>query len=196
MLTLACNSNINTNYSNQETEGDSQTNQSIKITPFYATFLYYENKSISDFNAIMDIKNQSASRITDLSIKGFLEIQFKNESMMYIPTPYNFFDDDEKPESEYADGILPIEPKIIGDRIGVDNPLTQNKSIRVEFTIPGDGDNSVKYDLKKEYFQRTPERVVFVIKYKAISVDGEYEELVRFDIMDLWKDFQTRIGLR
>jgi hypothetical protein len=45
-------------------------------------------------------------------------------------------------------------------------------------------------------FERTPKYIYFNFGYKFTGVDGEYQDSIRIDLNEQWKDLQTNIGLR
>ena len=48
----------------------------------------------------------------------------------------------------------------------------------------------------KKSFQRTPETLDFVIRYKSISVDDEQADLRKYDVKDIWTNYQSKLNLR
>jgi hypothetical protein len=83
----------------------------------------------------------------------------------------------------------------------VDTPWQPNKKIKIHGNVmETDPENEsgqlFKSCLMKTDFERTPKKAVLILGYKAISIDGEYSDMERFDIIDLWKANQIKLGFR
>ena len=70
---------------------------------------------------------------------------------------------------------------------GIDNPWMPNTQMNF---------GSRTFGIKNSLFQRTPEEIYYVVSYKFMSVDGEISNSIRYNILEQWKQYQTKIGLR
>ena len=192
------NSNISNENSN-DTKSDSDNSiQGIKILKisglkfvldsnnvrYYIKYCHHEPTPVENIvmllNFNVDIKNETPNRITKFDMEEYIEVDFqgsepkrKIEITMDSPSPGK-----NKEESGYC-------------------ILWQPYSVhKLNFICYGSQIHSYYDKLSLDYFERTPVHCDIVFKYKAISVDGEYNDEFRYDILDKWKEFQTVLGLR
>ncbi len=191
LVLLSCdNSSNDKDSSSNDTNQDSTERGDFNILLIKNNFTEYTN-NIVIFRLSLDIENRTLFKITNLKIIGFLELEFENEPMVFIPTP--LFDET---EDEYIKGILPSDPDMRTDwAINLNNPWLPNQKKTFNFTIP-EQNNGLVADLQKTSFERTPQQAFLIISYNAISVDGEFNKTEKYDLIDQWKEFQTKLGLR
>lgn len=137
--------------------------------------------------------NNTDQQISTFNLIGCLHIEFNGETSCRIYFPcghyrYEKFDDYTEFEGAYSTNNTSITRK-----------WYPKEEKQLEFILCSEhahswGETLVGFDVSD--FERTPVIAELIYKYKAIGIDGEYEDVVRIDILDKWKEFQTKLGFR
>lgn len=170
--------------SNEITENDSSDFTKLEEN-FVFSFVqnYFFESSLSNelipFRFELDLINNTHHKITRYKIQPKIIYQFGNEP--------------ENTKLNGCDGVKDIKPLV-----SADNPWLHGDSLRFLFTLPqmGDGASDACSPFSKRNFERTPNYIFLSVDLITVSVDQEFQETFRFDILDLWKDFQKELGLR
>ncbi|MEG4904786.1 hypothetical protein, partial [Microcoleus sp. F10-A1] len=144
------------------------------------------------FNVELTIKNNTGNTINNIEIISGIKAQFRDDKTMYYPYPFSEY----KSDAEYLSGPT---AKQYG---GINNIRekkkwmpSQTKTFKLRVFGSYEVDWSVK-GFRNGTFERTPSTAEYIVAYKFQGLDGEYEDFFKFDILDLWKNYQTQIGLR
>lgn len=138
------------------------------------------------FCTTLDIQNNTPNKITSFMFSYILKAVYADGEIEYWPYKY------EASEESMLDNHL------INDFGSVkQDDIWNPKEIR-EYYLLGDalGCDVPGTFISKKAFERTPTNFTILIKYKGISVDGEYTQIFSYDILDSWKEYQTKLGLR
>ena len=140
---------------------------------------YHRNPELNEMFATLifeiKMKNETLNKITSFDVEGYIEATFEDGEELRLPTHSGgmYFSDASKEK------------------------IWQPNSIhKLKFWYLGIDRNRRTMDLRVSKFERTPVQCDFVFHYKAISVDGEYADEERFNILEQWRDFQGKVGLR
>ncbi len=141
------------------------------------------------------MSNNSQTLINDLRICASLKLRFKNENI-YIYIPNGWFDEDSYDINKGL-SFNDADPysNLYDIIINATNPWIPNTNKKFIFYL-GERSGQAFIGLDADLFTRTPEEAILLIKYHAVSVDGEFNNKVSYDIMDKWKAYQVRLGLR
>lgn len=127
------------------------------------------------FTIDVDVKNETTNRITKFDAEGFIKVEFEDGSELRLPY--------------YSGGMYFTDAS--------KGKIWQPNSVhKLKFWYLGQDRDRRTLDLPTSKFERTPIQCDFIFNYKAISVDGEYTDELRYDILDDWKQFQKVLGLR
>ena len=162
----------NNNYSSLDSEAD------------YVT----DNERVTYFYTNIDIQNNTPHKITSFEVKYIIKAIFADGKTIYSPF---IFASEEDEENLLDNGLWNDFGSVKKDKNW--NP----KEIR-EYYLMSKGMNVYipgTFFAKKD-FERTPESLTLIMKYKAISIDEEYTKIISYDILDSWKEYQTELGLR
>jgi len=178
------------NTSQAESTIEEQKVDEFEMVKIKGGFEDFENYKVN-FRIVLDIKNNTANKITFMETKGFLELNFKGEGLTFYPPGAS----NVRTEDDYLNGL------IYGERLRESEAISANSSWKPNqirsFTFNATHWNYLYQDgISAGLFQRTPKEAFFAIKYNAVSVDGEYTDIKKYDIMDSWKDYQKKLGLR
>lgn len=136
------------------------------------------------------LKNNTSNKILKYKIKYFIEIVFEDNTFLYSPM---YYEKDTVPATDEIwnhPSILDVSlPK--GD---IWLPNTEREFHLVNFGTYAPGWKARNFD--KSIFERTPKMVSLITKYEAISVDKEYTDIQKIDLIENWKKYQAEIGLR
>ncbi len=139
------------------------------------------------FKAKFAFKNNTKEVITKFELKYFIESKYKDGSFYYFPTAhFNYRDkrDLNHFEQEYEVWKINLQK---GEKW---NP---NEEKIFEIRVPGHYNGG---NFSNDLFERTPDSLIFVYQYKAISVDNEYKHVIATDVLDYWKTYQEKLNLR
>ena len=143
------------------------------------------------FKIELALKNITNNKITSFESLGFLELVYEDGGMRFYPG-----ERDAKSEDAYFGQLLYGVKSHLTPKVNPNNPWKPKEDRILKFNIPNDAVYTYELSIGKFEFQRTPQQVIFALKYKAISVDGEYADIIRFDVKDSWKEYQKELGLR
>ena len=185
-------STINTKQNNDPNLDPNFPLTSFDSAEFVFDSAYSKPKSnYSVFLSIINIKNNTNSKIIQFQITAFIKIKFKGEDYIYLPGD-GFVKDDDSYDI-YFDRTLCFDK----NKISSSTPWHPNETKTFTFKTFEELVCSWKHISINPYmFERTPEEVSLIVKYKAINIDKEYKNILRYNILDQWKDFQTKLGLR
>lgn len=151
-----------------------------------------ENANQANFTIAFGIKNQSNTIITQIELIGFLKVVFQDGTSTFYPYEIHDETEDEYLNRVWHKGVRPV----VTQSVNTKTPWKPNAIYKFMFRMPEDIPNIYKLGVYKSAFQRTPKEAAFVFKYKAIGIDGEYTDVMRYDVLDSWKRYQERLGLR
>ncbi len=183
---------------NSDSLTESNQNQDKSVDPnFSITFneigFFTDKKDSTDYEINPDfyMTNNTGKKLTRIKVAWFLEVGYKGEKIQYQPDmsgrDYKSEDDycSYEPRCNYCVVNCVVEKT---DSISGTQPWLPGTSLRLNYPYGSGG--SVKE------FERTPETLMLVIKYDASGVDGDYSNKIRFNLIDKWKEYQTKLGLR
>lgn len=122
----------------------------------------------STLNARFKVKNATSLKISSIEIISSIDYEFSGESTKRIEWRDDHFENQK------------------GEMISIKNPLIPNEEFDYEYS------NRFHWEL----FQRTPLNAYLVLNYNVVTVDGKFEDSIRYDIIDDWKSYQQKLGLR
>ena len=139
------------------------------------------------FCTTLVIQNNTPNKITSFKLTYFLKAIYADGKTEYWPygdktSEENMLDDD------YSNGFYSVKQKDIWSPNEIREYYISSYEGGI-FNVPG-------RSISKKAFERTPTNFTLMIKYKGISVDGEYTQIFSYDILDSWKEYQTKLGLR
>jgi len=145
---------------------------------------YVENTPY--FSTTLVIKNNTANKMTSFKLSYILKAVYADGETEYWP-----YKSKNSEESMLDKHLFNKFGSVNQDKIW--NP----KEIR-EYYLIGD---ALSCDIpgtfiSKKAFERTPVNFTLIVKYKGISVNGEYTQILSYDILDSWKAYQKELGLR
>ncbi|MDZ7774425.1 MAG: hypothetical protein U5L09_01815 [Bacteroidales bacterium] len=137
------------------------------------------------------ILNDTANRITSFTLRYYAKAVFEDDSFEYYPHSAFVYatHDDYKRFDDITYGLSESIPK---DDVWL--PDSTRNFTFVVFDYYGLG--WMEYNLSEKTFERTPDQFVLAYRYKAISVDAEYEKVKAYNLLPQWKEYQEKIGLR
>lgn len=144
-----------------------------------------EGKDAS-FTVNLVLKNNTENNLSSFEARYFIEALYQDGDILYYPTR-GFYPHEKE------------EPSIIFDDYGIvtstlhDNELWKSKSTHLftSFITWSFGDF-----FTEDMFKRTPKSLTLYIQFRGISIEKEYLEIYKYDILDYWKDYQTELQLR
>jgi hypothetical protein len=155
-------------------------------------FKHIDNYLYEGPSLVVDIKlkNDTGNKITMFKMKYFMEILFEDNTILYSPM---FYQADTTPADEtiWNNGNV-LDVAIAEDDIWL--PKTERVFHLVNFGTYAPG--WYKRNFAKSIFERTPKSVSLLTKYNATSVDGEYSNANKIDLLEYWKAYQAEINLR
>lgn len=147
-----------------------------------------ENERAIYFCTDVNIQNNTPHKITSFKIKYIIKAIFADGETIYSP----FIFASQENEGDLLDNGLWNDFGTVKE-----DKIWKPKEIR-EYYLMSKGMNVYipgTFFAKKD-FERTPESLTLIIKYKAISIDKEYINIISYDILDSWKEYQTKLSLR
>lgn len=200
---ISCNQNAKTdnletengsvNISKEEVESVSTPVSDFEIIQLIGEFEPIKTREGVFLNVTLKLKNNTSNTINNVEMFCGLKAQYKNEdNPTYYPNPHKNYSSD----LEYLDG--PTASQYGG---------LNNRRMKVKWlsgqTIPINvivfysyGMGYIEEGFSNSIFERTPDPVRFIAAYKFIGLDGEYKDELQVDMIDIWKGYQTRSGLR
>lgn len=154
-----------------------------------------EYPELVELNASFTLKNNTSSRVTSFKIETFLLAQYRDELIFYP----NDNSDGGKHETldEFIKNGRFLVTALRNDDISIDEPWLPNTKKTFICKIYNSIDwHNGHVGFSKKSFQRTPETLDFVIRYKSISVDDEQADLRKYDVKDIWTNYQSKLNLR
>lgn len=138
------------------------------------------------FRTTLAIQNNTPNKITSFKLSYILKAVYADEKTEYWPYGYEASE-----ESMLDNRLINRFGSVKQDEIWNPNEIR-------EYYLLGDavGCDVPGTFISKSVFERTPTNFTLIIKYKGISVDGEYTQILSYDILDSWKEYQTKLGLR
>ncbi|ELY1993076.1 hypothetical protein SL054_002440 [Flavobacterium psychrophilum] len=158
---------------------------SHNITGFESTEDGSQKGSI--FKAKLTFKNNTSEVISKFELKYFIEIKFKDGKYYYLPTAHFNYRDES--DSNHFDQMY--EVRIVRLQEGEKWKPNETKDFDINVEGHYNGGN-----INNDLFERTPETLILAYKYKAIGIDNEFEKIVGNDILEYWKEYQTKLKLR
>lgn len=154
-----------------------------------------------------DIKNNTPNTIDKFLVKVKIGAEFKDGTFQTFPrkerkikvdlndiTVEQYLEDVriydfKKYPSDFHVGVLETDEKW-------ESGIIKNFSLIIGDTRLGAHDSRAYFNINSMVFERTPKKLYLIFHYRAIGIDGEYENIMIYDILEYWKDYQTEIGLR
>lgn len=194
VLTCSCvdkDKSINENQSSEISEDPDFPVISIN----YAEFKTDIPKVLDDgasFIASITFKNNTSNNITKFEIDYYIKAIFKDNEIYYYPTfwPKEESDDLNAFDFTYNYFVFNQDRKL---------PIWKPLEERTFECIVYRSERPAGYgfsNFSNSEFERTPQSLIFAYRYKAISVNAEYDNYYNYDILELWTDYQSQIGLR
>lgn len=187
---ISCNSQSAKNGNDETSEEDL-----FPVINFHEAGFFQNCKGINDKGASLilelEILNNTDSKINQFDLRYYMKAEFKDGTFKYYPFAVfgEYTDDDFEKFNDIFNTQHYSMPR--------DEVWLPKTSKVIKLIIFGYyGPVSTKYNINDEYFKRTPENLFITYKYKAISVDAEYENYGFYDVLPLWKEYQEKIGLR
>lgn len=150
----------------------------------------------SDFEIVADktffcttlaIQNNTPNKITSFKLTYFLKAIYADGKTEYWP-PKDDTSEESMLDNDYSNGLDSVKQKNIWSPNEIREYYISSYDGGI-FYVPGTS-------ISKKAFERTPKNFTLMIKYKGISVDGEYTQIFSYDILDSWKEYQSELGLR
>ncbi len=162
----------------------------------YAEFKTGIPKILDDgpsFTASITLKNNTSNNITKFEIDYYLKAIFKDNEIYYYPTFWPLEESDDLNAFDFTSNHFRYQQNSKKQPIWKpQEERTFDFIVYKNMRAAGGGLSN----FSNSVFERTPKSLVFSYRYKAISVDAEYENYYSYDILELWTDYQSQIGLR
>ena len=144
-------------------------------------------------NVFVKLKNNTSHTINNIEIISAIKAQYKNENNpTYYPDPNYDYESDLKylngPTASQYGGMNNYKAK---EKWTSGQTKTFNLKVFYYYGL-----SWAEIGFINSIFERTPNKVEFIAAYKFIGLDGEYEDEIAVNMLDLWKAYQTQIGLR
>jgi hypothetical protein len=169
------------------------TVSSFEITEITGKFEQVKGKEGAIFNVSLNVKNNTTEPIHSVELKSAIKAKFQSEEIVrYYPNPSYHYNSD----LEYFDGPTASQYGGINNyraKVKWQPGETKSFNLRV-FNYYGGGWAEMGFG--DSMFERTPERVEFIVACKFFGLDDEFEDLMEVTLLDLWKEYQIEIGLR
>lgn len=138
------------------------------------------------FCTTLVMQNNTPNKITSFKLSYILKAVYADGETEYWPYKYEASE-----ESMLNNYLINELVSIKKDEIWKPNEIR-------EYYLTGTGMNCdvPGVFISKSTFERTPTNFTMLLKYKGISVDGEYTQILSYDVLDSWKKYQTELGLR
>lgn len=134
------------------------------------------------------IQNNTPNKITSFELTYILKAIYADGKTEYWPR-HNAESEESMLDNQYLNKFVSVKQKDIW------NP-NEIREYNIRSFDEGGGNSLPGQFISKSVFERTPTNFTLIIKYKGISVDGEYTQIFSYDILDSWKEYQTKLGLR
>lgn len=198
LLMVSCNSNKTSSEENvvHENSVEPVPVNDFEITDITGKFEPVKNNRGAILKVLIKLKNNTLNTINNVEIISGIKAQYKNETNpVYYPRLYN----DNQSDLEYlADPIVSAYGGLNNHRDKEKWLPGQTKSFDLTLSntcwTPDFGLEEIAFP--DFTFERTPDKVEFIAAYKFVGIDGEYANEIKIDMLDLWKEHQTQIGLR
>lgn len=162
----------------------------------YAEFKTNIPKILDDgpsFTASITFKNNTTNNITKFEIDYYIKGIFKDNEIYYYPTFWPNEESDDLNAFDFTRNYFAYQQN------NKKSPIWKPQEERTYDFIVYKNERAAGSGISNFYnsvFERTPTSLIFAYRYKAISVDAEYENYYSYDILELWTDYQSKIGLR
>lgn len=154
-----------------------------------------------------DIKNNTPNTIDKFLVNVKIAAEFKDGTFRTFPKKERQInvDLDEFTTEQYLEAIKIYDfKKYPSDfHVGIlkkdekwKSGVTKNFSLIIGDTRSGAHDSRAYFNIDTKLFERTPKNLFLIIHYRAIGIDGEYENVENYNILEYWQQYQTEIGLR
>lgn len=186
--------NENTEAQNEDI-ADAKEDNNFQIMGFDQMEFIENEKGYDGNGAVLKIsfkmKNNTNYDITEFDLKYFVKIVYQDEEFHYFPESMGVSNENNDEKRFNGLNYYYFENNLKKSEIWKSktertfNLIVFKESLGIH-----------KYSIDNEYFKRTPISADFVYKYKAISVENEFENTMYYNIIDFWKSYQQKIGLR
>jgi hypothetical protein len=194
IIFISCKKNEIKNETNKPIE-DSTKIQKVEVENFIIKNInkvgfepFEDDKHKAYCKVDITILNNTKNKFTKFEVTHFLEAEYENGETVFYPKVYAGGYEHNLEES-YKDYELNDKREILEkDDIWKPNEL-RTINCKIDAGWPGNG-------FFKSHFERTPTKLILHYTYNAVSVDGEYSDRLNLDVLDLWKKYQEKLGLR
>lgn len=153
----------------------------------------YCNEQYNSYFVTITLTNNTNQRISSFHLQGCIHLEFQGEKSVNVYYPNNSLSDISSLD-EYTGFVDAIGTK----KISLDKKWNPKEEKQFRFVIAECHNRFLDRDFgfSDKWFERTPIIAELIYKYKAIGIDGEFEDIIKIDILDDWKAYQTKLGLR
>ncbi|MCF8308933.1 MAG: hypothetical protein K9I68_07995 [Bacteroidales bacterium] len=137
------------------------------------------------------LQNKTDNKITSFDMRYYAKAIFKDGSYEYYPNSA-FFKADDNDYARFDDATYALDASLSSDDVW--KPGTTRDFTFVIFE--GYGVGRQEFNIDKETFERTPSKFFVAYRYKAISINEEYEKIMAYNFLPQWKEYQKKLGLR
>lgn len=183
VLFLSCTNNDNSSSSNSEEKSLSQKEEVSQKSDFEIINITrkefvpnFRKEKLTAFLFDFDVINNTQSSVNQFSLDIHIRVTFQDGTTDTRPIEGGesmFVRSSGKAESNWKQGA--------------------SQTFKIELPKQSDYYHVMFYNSE---FKRTPVEAKVICDYKAIGVDGEFSNSIEIDLLDEWKECQTKLGLR